>query len=146
MVTLESIISDIESAGNRYAMRFEPHVYERTQITTRYDAAVNAAKARNKCSLETARVIVATSWGKFQVMGFNLYDPNGLNYPGFVGAYTNSDTDQVATFKTFCQAKNIYFTPSDLLDDALALRFARVYNGADEYAKKITERLARSVS
>lgn len=142
MKTLEDIISDIESAGNRFAMRFEPHVYERTQTSTRYEAAVNLAKARNKCSRSTACVIVSMSWGKFQIMGFNLYDPDGLNYPNSVGEYMSSDMDQAATFRTFCQARNIYFSPGDLLDEALALRFARVYNGADEYAKKIASRLA----
>jgi len=142
MTTLEAIISDIESGGNRYALRFEPHVYERAQTLNRYAPMVNLARGRNKCSLETARVIIATSWGKFQIMGFNLYDPNGINYPDPVGVYLNDDMVQAATFRVFCQARSIYFTVDDLRDPAFALCFAKVYNGADEYAKKIEQRLA----
>jgi len=144
MLTLEELIADIESAGNKYAMRFEPHVFDRTQSSTRYGVMVNIARARNKCSRDTARVIISTSWGKFQIMGFNLYDPASLDYPSSVGQYMATDTDQAETFKTFCLNKGIYFSISDLLDEALALRFARTYNGADEYAKKIMSRLATS--
>jgi hypothetical protein len=142
MTTLEAIISSIESAGNRYAMRFEPHVYERTQTSSRYEPMIELARVRNKCSRQTACVIVATSWSKFQIMGFNLYDPHGLNYPDCVGAYMGDDMAQAATFRAFCEKRNIYFTPEDLQDEALALRFAQIYNGADEYAKKIAQRLA----
>lgn len=142
MNTLEELISDIESGGNQYAMRFEPLVYERTQNSNRYEAMVNVAKSRNKCSRATACMIVATSWGKFQIMGFNLYDPSSLDYPHSVGQYMADTDDQAGTFKTFCQRKNIYFSVTDLLDETLALRFARVYNGADEYAKRIASRLS----
>lgn len=145
-MTLESIISDIESANNRYAMRFEPHVYQRTGAG-KYGEAVTLAKARNKCSFETARVIVATSWSKFQIMGFNLYDPHGLDYPGCIGEYLNDDMQQAHTFRTFCERRGIYFMIEELQDEANIMRFATVYNGPGNptaYAEKIRQRLVNA--
>lgn len=144
MTTLEELIALIESDNNPFAMRFEPHVYDLTQKSNRYEAMVNVAKARNRCSRPTACVIVATSWGKYQIMGFNLYDAIELSYPHSVGKFMATDGDQDATFKAFCQAKNIYFTLPDMADPAFALRFAHVYNGSPEYAKKIASRLLTS--
>ena len=144
MLTLESIISDIESAGRKDALRFEPHVYARTG-EGKYSVMVALAKERNRCSFETARVIVSMSVGKFQIMCFNLYDPTGIDYPGSVIAYGNDDMVQAGTFRTFCQRRNIYFSVQDLHDEALRLRFAEVYNGPGapaDYAKKIAARLA----
>lgn len=145
MLTLEEVIADIESAGRRDALRFEPHVFERTGNSNRYEPMVNVAKVRNRCSRDTARVIVSMSAGRFQIMGFNLYDPAGLDFPGTIGTYLNDDMIQAATFRTFCQRKNIYFTVEDLQNEALRLRFAEVYNGPGApavYAKKIAARLA----
>lgn len=143
MTTLEEIISDIESAGRKDALRFEPHVYARTG-QGKYAEAVNLAKSRNKCSYETARVIVSMSYAKFQIMGFNLYDPNGLNYPNSIGEYLSDDMQQAYTFRVFCEKRGIYFMVEELYDEAMRLRFATVYNGPGApkvYAEKIASRL-----
>jgi hypothetical protein len=145
MKTLEDIISQIESGDNLYAMRFEPHVFERMHQTNRYGAAVAVAKQQNRCTLETARVICATSWGRFQIMGFNLYDPAlGEPFPFLnpIGAYLESIIWQSRHFKAFCDKKDILFTVEELIGDpAKVLKFARTYNGADEYAAKIQSQL-----
>lgn len=143
MTTLESIISDIESAGNRFAMRFEPHVFARTG-EGKYGVMVSLAKERNKCSFDTARVIVSMSYGAYQIMGFNLYDPHVIDYPKSVGAFLSDDMVQAGTFRAFCQRRNIYFPVKDLYDESVRLRFAEVYNGPatpHAYAKKIASRL-----
>jgi hypothetical protein len=140
--SLEAIIADIESAGNNFAMRFEPGVYARTQIQTRYGNMIDAAKLRNRCSRETAKIICSVSWGRFQIMGFNLYDQLGLNYPFSVGQFMSDADAQAQLFRQFCEARKIYYSVLELQSNPAAVtRFAKIYNGSTAYADKIFPRL-----
>jgi hypothetical protein len=141
--TLEWIIADIESGDNPYAMRFEPGIYARMQISARYNPMIERAKQTNICSRETAKIICATSWGRFQIMGFNLYDV-GLNLGASVGEFMAevAPRSQAAYFLEFCVGRGIYFTLQQLRENqASVLRFAKVYNGSLAYADKINARL-----
>ena len=90
MITLAQVIARVESADNPYALRFEPATYLNIG-QSRFDLARAAAKSVNKCSIDTANVILSTSWGRFQIMGFNLY----AKATHCVGEYMASDAAQL---------------------------------------------------
>lgn len=73
---LMRVIAQVESGGRLDAVRFEPAVYQR--VCAGYAAeAVTVCMVSVDCSHETAAVLVASSWGRYQLMGFNLW---GLDY------------------------------------------------------------------
>jgi hypothetical protein len=138
---VEKLIADIESAGKFYTMRFEPHVYERTKQNI-YSDAVNRARQVNQVSLATARMIVSTSWGGFQIMGFNLYDKNVIDLHLPVGIFLKDKSLQRAAFWKYCKARNIAYTVNELRDETKRRDFARKYNGdVDGYAALIEMRI-----
>lgn len=128
-VTVATIIAQVETGCNARELRFEPGVYR--HITNGIDDAERAILASiikiNKCSLGTAQMIYSTSFGIFQVMGFNLY--GSLKYTKGIFDYVDSVADQNATFNLFCEQKKIVYTPVEFLDKANRYNFARVYNG-----------------
>ena len=134
------IISTIESAGNNWAMRFEPAVYQRMQDGA-FEWEVARTKRANKCSLNTAQMIAATSWGQFQIMGFNLY--GFLAYENTAGYFLTDETAQRQTFQDFITHKGIAFTPAQLADKETREKFALRYNGSKAYAVKIASLLGK---
>ena len=90
MITLAQVIARVESADNPYALRFEPATYLNIG-QSRFDIARERAKLANKVSTDTANVILSTSWGRFQIMGFNLYAKEST--PGII-AFAVSDSAQ----------------------------------------------------
>lgn len=69
---LADLIAGVESNHDLYAIRFEPKVYMRIATQSPSGAILRIAKI-NQCSLSTARMIYSTSWGAWQLMGFNWY-------------------------------------------------------------------------
>ena len=136
---LERLIADIESAGRFDAMRFEPHVYKRATAGA-YGNSVALARRVNKVSLATARMIVATSWGGFQIMGFNIYTSESDSVG--IGAFLRDTEIQRQYFRAYVIKRNIAYTVDELRDETKRRDFARKYNGdADAYAALIAARL-----
>lgn len=121
--TLARVIATVESGPFPYAMRFEPVVYARSSP----QAAVAAAMKANRCNKVTAQVILATSWGLFQIMGFNLYGPLGLTIS--IGPYLFDSETQFDTFGKFVRLNGFDPDNFDFTDDATLQRFATSYNG-----------------
>lgn len=142
--SLEYIIADIESHNDPLAIRFEPGVYIRTQSqAARFDPMVELAKTRNNCTHETAKIICSISWGAFQIMGYNLYERHGLNYPFGALHFASDGEAQAQMFRLFCEARSIYFSLEELqTNQQNVLTFAKSYNGSLEYANEINKRLA----
>lgn len=137
-VTLANVIGWIESRNNPFAMRFEPRVFSRTQ--KELDILLRIVNA-NGCTHDTAEVIYSTSWGEYQLMGFNLYS-SPLNFQHSIGDYLTESDFQLQTFNQFVAYKNLAMeTPQTLLDTTNALRFARLYNGGSQYAQEIAASL-----
>lgn len=95
------------------------------------------ARYDRAAALDANAAALSTSWGKFQIMGFN-YERAGFATVGeFVNAMCESEQKQLAAFVAFIRAQG--------LDDDLRSRnwstFARVYNGPkyreNEYDEKI---------
>lgn len=140
-VTLADLIGWIESKHNLQAIRFEPATYENNAKFV--SVILNAIKiAHNNCSDGTARMIYASSWGQFQMMGFNLYAPGAYQYKKSVIDFCNSQDDQVYQFEHFVSAKGIAYTPLQLgSSPSQRMTFARVYNGAPSYAVSLIDAL-----
>lgn len=123
MVLLPKLIAQVESAGNQWAMRFEPGVKAKPMA----ESIIGIIKRANRCNRSTAEVIFSTSWGAYQIMGYNLYTLE-LLIP--VGAYMAYPAVQEQTFKRFCIRYDIWTDgPVPLTDDVWMLKFGRVYNG-----------------
>jgi hypothetical protein len=141
---LASIIKAIESGGNAHAIRFEPHAYAGWAWTPTFDRIV----AKHHCSLGTGRMIACTSWGVYQFMGVNVFDPAyaGQVDPINVFAFVADADMQDKLFGVFLKHKGIDFTPAELLADAGKMtKFVTEWNGpanVDGYAALIRSRAA----
>lgn len=139
MKSLLEIIRNIESSGRQFAMRFEPHVFRRT-YEGEYNVEIDNARRLNGCSVETARVIVSTSWGWYQIMGFNLYMPGKRCITYAVGEFMSLGGVQESYFEDFCKDRGIFFTDEQLKKEENLRTFARIYNGPGnilEYADRM---------
>lgn len=140
---LSEIIGQIESGGNRKAMRFEPVVYDRT-MKVAYPPLAGKIKAINICSNATSLMIYSTSWGMFQFMGMTLYD---LGYDKPIMDFVESPDDQVAAFDQFVTKHGIAYSVNELRDTIdRRIAFATHYNGLGNpaaYADRIEAEIKR---
>ncbi|MGH9436394.1 MAG: N-acetylmuramidase domain-containing protein [Terriglobia bacterium] len=155
---LAYIISQVEASGFSGALRFEPSVYREVMyaLQTGCDGtlACNAAHAKhvsdnarvlvstiakiNRCTDDTARVLYATSFGLYQIMGYNLYSL-GLSSP--ISNYLNgvqSRTLQDGMFSKFLAGHGLAFTWDEMARDPDKLNyFALHYNGSVAYGDRM---------
>jgi len=122
---LQAVIERIESAGNPCALRFEPTVYGADAAP----AVATRIATLHEASYETGRVIASTSWGLFQIMGFNLWG-NLHPYAGTCFAFCADPIAQRLAFETFLTDRGMAFTLAELLGNVHRLvAFATFYNG-----------------
>jgi len=135
-VQLNDLIGWIESKNDFKAFRFEPVVYARLSRFTDdsrpllLQRIVNA----NNCSFGTARMIYSTSWGAYQIMGFNLYG-QALDCKAKIADLLGDQMIQSLMFDRFLKTINADgMTPRALALSPLAReRLALKYNGSREY-------------
>ncbi len=147
MLSTRELIYTIESENNPHAIRFEPDTYRRyTQIYTsdkRLIAPAAAAKLANKCSIMTALNIASTSYGRYQIMGFNLYGPE-LKFNGDVVQFMQDVNAQDDVFDKFLSSRKINFTIEQLAaSEEARVKFAHLYNGSELYAVKMLDVLKK---
>ena len=122
---LQAVIARIESSDNPAALRFEPAIYAAgasAPLISRIAAVHDADDA-------TARMIAATSWGLFQIMGFNLWS-GPHSYAGTCFEYCGDIIAQRLAFETFLKDRGMDYTLAALLNNAhLLIAFATFYNG-----------------
>jgi hypothetical protein len=124
---LASVIKTIESGGNPHRPRFEYHAFMAWPWTPAYDRIL----AKHQCTRDTAQMIAATSWGAYQMLGVNVFDPavSGVD-PDHLFAYVADAQMQDASFAHFLTAKGIDWTLEDLLGDADRMqKFCERWNG-----------------
>lgn len=140
-LSLADLVAYIESRGSNSAIRFEPDTYNKFTTSANVSKAARVILARiqtvNKCSVHTAAMIYSSSWGKFQLMGFNVYAEPDAVLP--VGEFLACQSVQVASFVGFLKRNGLAdYTPESLArDQAVRLHFAITYNGAIGYADLI---------
>lgn len=113
-----SVISKIESNQNAKAKRFEKHIYEKTKGT------------------EYRRKLLATSWGKYQILGMNYKACGYKDVVEFKRAMA-SDSLQDIIFTRFTRSQGL----DTLFSQGKYHLFAKRYNGKgykrNRYAEKI---------
>lgn len=136
---LSSVIAWIESRGNPFAMRFEPSVFAGSRFVDHN--LLDIIQNCNECDENTARVIASTSWGRFQDMGFNLYN-SPRNYRGTIGRFFSSPILQLGTFHDYVSHRMIDYSVNDLAISATKREhFGLLYNGSVNYAANIVASL-----
>ena len=126
---LVHVIASIESNNRREAIRYERAVHQQV-INGLYESSVNECrKWQPSCSLYTARMICSTSWGLYQIMGFNIYDTRFMFRKTLV-EFLESTGEQTLLLEQFLNSKDINYRVDAMLADAAMLeRFVRLYNG-----------------
>jgi hypothetical protein len=136
--SLAKIIAHIESAGDQYALRFEPAVYaEYMKDSSSIDTLLEHISAENVCTRATSQVIASTSFGLYQIMGENLYAQGW--HSGKVGAYIANYLAQTVSFSRFLDYRKLPTSWEALRNSPGDLaHFAERYNGSAAYAEKMT--------
>jgi hypothetical protein len=137
-ILLRNVIAQLESGYNVYAMRFEPNFYQR--IRARFDDAGDES-ARNAMRLyvkihgytpskDTMAAICATSWGMYQILGWNLFVYGLIGVP--LPEWQKNPVIQDSSFDAFL-ARNGFDgwgdRPYNQISDSEKRQFARMYNG-----------------
>ena len=131
MILLSDCVAQVESANNQCAMRYEPdYLPTLTSIQLNQKFATNGYMDTN-----TARMIASTSWGKFQIMGANLYAV--LKYEDTLVSFLSDVGSQLAAFQSFIGHIGFTDGPFSLMSENALLRFARLYNGSEVYAESL---------
>lgn len=132
---LPEVISQIESDGNQFAVRFEIAKQDKAFAS---DILERCKKANNPYSKITAQRLLAFSWGEYQIMGFNLY--GFLKCSISVGAFMADRALQRSYFETFCRTNNIWIDGDVPNDQGWLEKFAKGYNGSGDipnYTRKM---------
>lgn len=140
---LADVIARVESGNFAGAIRYEEASH--ANIVARFGSYASIAQnamTANKCNQSTACVLLATSWGKFQIMGFNLYASDVCNIREPLSAYLANEPFQEMSFNKYCVARHCDTYDVAALRTSLQTRsdFARLYNGTGNipaYASKI---------
>lgn len=128
--TTAQLIARIESNNNAHAMRYEP-AFRIDELT------LTKARKYQKVTHATAGIILKTSWGKYQMMGYNIYF---LGYQSDIIDFCTNMSHQDKMFQEFLEYHNINYTLEELkTDETKRNHFAKVYNGSLSYADKILE-------
>lgn len=143
MATLANIIASIESSDNPKRLRFESATYQKLisgKMTPIHSVIVGNIASINKCSTDTAAMLYSTSFGLYQMMGFNLWDPSSSARTSFdVFSFVASPNEQTRCFNAFVSRETIDYTAQELADsDLRRVHFAHIYNGdAEHYSAAI---------
>ncbi len=138
MHNLAKVIASIESSNNPRALRFEPAVFRDITSRALIDPIENEIMSLHECDHDTASVIYSTSFGLFQIMGFNIW--GDLDYNKTFFDFVSDETAQYNMFEKFLTENQIAFDLSDLLNNKDNLdRFSTVYNGSVSYGVSIVE-------
>lgn len=122
----------------RPVIRFEPHVYRR-YAGQEPPAAGNGYAAYTAAWQEKPEAaMLATSWGRYQIMGFNHKLVGYGTVSAFVTAMTESESKQLNAFVAFVQGRKL----TDELQRKDWNGFAYGYNGAG-YAMSYPIRMAQ---
>jgi len=138
---LADIIAEVESSNNSRAFRFEPSVYENlaTLNSEKIDLLDEIVRV-NRCDFATAKVVYSTSYGLYQIMGFNIYSDPQWSADIFEFILGGQQTLVFARFLTRNEINIPWVTLK--ADHSALLHFAGVYNGPGDpeaYAAAMTK-------
>jgi hypothetical protein len=128
IASLPLLISKVESADNPSALRFEPAVFDRIR-NSEWTIVLESIVRFNRCTRDTARVVYSCSWGRYQIMGLNVYGACEVQSP-IAEFLANGDLQDAALHNFLARIECDQITPADLLqDEAKRTKFITRYNG-----------------
>lgn len=151
-VTLSMVIRRVESSDGQNTIRFEHTCYtalvlgQGTLYTLNPNEVVIAIAKVNGCTIPTAQMIFATSYGDYQDMGFEIYGelfPDTATAPKLRDFWASIEMQDKA-FGHWCGLHGFNPMATDFLGPWVE-NFARAYNGPDfvaPYAAKIRQTAA----
>lgn len=141
MRDLATIFAAVESGGcdpqaiDSRAVRFEPTLYLQIRnagIGTAWASLRAMISHIHNCDGATASMIAATSWGKFQILGENIYTLCGFQH--HIADFINDPLAQGGCFIAFWRQHGFDIGAVDLNDNATLAVLARIYNGPGNVA------------
>lgn len=143
---LSEIIAHVESDNNKLAFRFEEELYKQYDAKKVGRRVFNYVKRIHNCSDNSAKVILSSSWGKYQILGINLYNICSIGKTVFEYLYDENLQDQ--TFQVFID-KAVRINEKELMQELDELckvkhRLMLEYNNSmlqfsEEFKKHIVE-------
>jgi hypothetical protein len=132
---LADCISGVESSHNVLAIRFEPVMFQNKPkwVLPLLD---KISTLNGNCTNDTALAIACTSYGKYQILGVNIYDKR---YPTSIAHYWQLESDQDLIFARFISAEG--FSPEEDVttwDNESFTEFATFYNGPGNVEAYVT--------
>lgn len=137
-MTLQEAVGIVESSGNYYAARFEMALYAAPPPWVEEGLAV-ALRANPDIVGSVAMRLLCTSWGKYQIMGANLYS-SVCGYRGSLGRFI-LDTqlqDTLGRAAIFRIGKLPADSLMSDLSDAELMMFAGYWNGPAQVRNYMT--------
>lgn len=152
-------VAEVESSGSgfdkkgRVTQRFEPHVFYR-RTNGRYGISdisqQNWSPKNYKIStyvlfekaykINPEEAIKSTSWGMFQIMGFNFRLTGYENINEFYNTMHRSENDQLTMFVNFIKNSKL----DEFLRKKEWEKFAQAYNGRSYKINKYDEKLKKA--
>lgn len=160
-VSVVKAVALVESSGKgflddgRCVIRFEPHIFS-FQTGHKYDKTHpqlsnpvfsperfgSWAIYEQAAALDMSAAMKSTSWGAFQIMGFNFAACGFKSVIEFVAAQCKSEAAQLDAFLSFCEANGLVLH----LRNRDWASFAAKYNGAAYKVNRYDQRIAEAVA
>lgn len=131
MILLSDCVAMVESSNHPGAIRYEPDYTPSSIGVSR--AALYASGAWMDTA--TAEMIAKTSFGRFQIMGDNLY--NAMDYTNTIWHFVADPQDQLDVFHKFIALGKFRDMPFETMLRSEVVAFALYYNGAAVYADSL---------
>lgn len=160
-VAVVKAVALVESSGKGFlddgscVIRFEPHIFSH-QTGHKYDQTHphlsnpvfspqrfgSWPMYREAVELDMTAAMKSTSWGAFQIMGFNFAACGFKSVVEFVAAQCKDEASQFNAFVSFCESSGLvkYLRTRDWAG------FAAKYNGAGYKANRYDVRIAEAVA
>jgi N-acetylmuramidase len=123
-LTISRLVAQVESENQFSAVRFEPAWrYVTRESIKRFHEAHRPVRMTDS----TVRTLLSCSWGKYQMMGSNLYD---MGFSSPLVTFAASEYLQDVWFEIFLEQRKIKYTLEEIISDrAKRENFAKKYNG-----------------
>ena len=130
-IFLSDVVAQVESGRRVEAVRFEKGDY--LGFGCRQDVLRKIIARNPSCSPETAGMIYWTSWGLFQLMGFNLYG-SFIDFSNPLLEFWRDPEQQLTVFRKFISDAAYQDTDASTWQPSQWAAFARFYNGPGNVA------------
>ena len=132
-ILLSDCVAQVESSNNSGAFRYEPG-YQPSAF-----GVYHATKFATGSWIDnlTAETIAKCSYGRFQVMGDNLY--NAMQYSKSIWHFVATPQDQLDIFNEFLTRGHFKDMPFEGMVRSEVVAFALYYNGAAVYADSLAK-------